>query len=117
MADSMVIFTRVFLLLDWLLPKSERFPRPHRHTTTRRLMSAALDLAEHLNTAQSHRGKARMTALLNADAALENLRLYLRLVHHWQWLSHGQYRHGSELVAEIGKLLGGWIKQNRSLHE
>jgi len=114
MGDSMVIFTRVFVLLDWLLPKSERFPRAQRLVTTQRLMSAALDMAEHLNAAQSHRGRARQLALTAADAELQNLRLYLRLIYHWQWLSAGQYRHVSELVAEIGKLLGGWLKQSRS---
>ncbi|MES9859121.1 MAG: hypothetical protein ABW166_21420 [Sedimenticola sp.] len=35
---------------------------------------------------------------------------YLKLVHRWQWLSHGQYRHVSEMVAEIGRLLGGWLR-------
>ena len=26
------------------------------------------------------------------------------------WLSPGQYGHGAEMVAEIGRLLGGWQK-------
>lgn len=46
-----------------------------------------------------------------ADAALDRLRLYLRLAHHWHWLNDGQYAHVSAQVAEIGRLLGGWIKQ------
>jgi hypothetical protein len=29
----------------------------------------------------------------------------------WHWLSGGQYHHVAEMVAEIGRLLGGWIKQ------
>jgi hypothetical protein len=29
----------------------------------------------------------------------------------WRWLNDGQYEHVSTLVSEIGKLLGGWIKQ------
>lgn len=45
-----------------------------------------------------------------ADTALNRLRLYSRLAHHWQWLSEGQYAHVSAQVAEIGRLLGGWIK-------
>lgn len=110
----MIIFNRVFELLDWLLPKSERFPRQHRLTTTQRLMNSALDLAEHLNRAQNHRGTIRTQALNDADTALQNLRFYLRLIHQWHWLSTGQYRHVSELVAETGKLLGGWIKQTNN---
>ena len=53
----------------------------------------------------------RREALTDADASLNKLRLYLRLAHRWQWLSDGQYEHVSRLVAEIGRLLGGWLRQ------
>ncbi|NIU56801.1 MAG: diversity-generating retroelement protein bAvd family protein, partial [Phycisphaerae bacterium] len=35
---------------------------------------------------------------------------YLRLAVRWNWLSGGQYQHVAAIVAEIGRLLGGWIK-------
>jgi len=34
----------------------------------------------------------------------------LRLAHQWHWLSAGQYQHVSAMVAELGRLLGGWIQ-------
>ena len=111
MAEEMVIFVRVFDLLEWLVPKGEQFPRPFRHTVTARLLAVALDFPEQLYEAQSRRGKQRRDALVEADATLNKLRLYLRLVHRWRWLSDGQYQHVSRMVAEIGRLLGGWIRQ------
>jgi hypothetical protein len=48
-----------------------------------------------------------------ADAHLDKVRLYLRLVHQWEWLTNGQYEHVSRMVNELGKLLGGWIRQTR----
>jgi hypothetical protein len=42
---------------------------------------------------------------------LGRVRLYLRLAHQFRWLNTGQYEHVSTLVAEIGRLLGGWLKQ------
>jgi len=110
MAEEMIILTRMFDLLEWLLPRGERFPRTYRHTVTRRLLDSALDLQELLFEAQSARGAQRMQYLTRCDAALNRLRLYLRLAYHWKWLSHGQYEHVSAMVAEIGRLLGGWIK-------
>ena len=112
MAEEMVVLTRAFDLLVWLLPKAERFPRVHRLTVTQRLMNAALDCQEAVFAAQSTRGMRRQSALQDADAALNRLRLYLRLAHRWCWLDGGQYAHVSAQVAEIGKLLGGWIKQS-----
>ena len=110
MADEMVIFVRASDLLLWLLPKAERLPRSFRHTAVQRLMDAALDAHDALHEAQSEPGPARLRHLRRADAALHRLRVYLRLAHQWQWLTSGQYRHGSAMVAEIGRLLGGWIK-------
>jgi hypothetical protein len=113
MPDEMVILARTFDLLAWLLPKSEKFPRTYRFTVTQRLMGAALDFQEALFDAQSRSGQARLDCLQAADAHLNKVRLYLRLVHHWRWLNDGQYRHVSVMVAEVGRLLGGWIKQTR----
>lgn len=111
MQEEMVIQVRTFDLLTWLLPKAEKFPRLYRHTLTQRMMNLALIFQETLITAQSHRGRERLRQLRECDAQLNQLRLYLRLVHHWRWLNDGQYQHVSLIVAEIGRLLGGWLKQ------
>ena len=63
--------------------------------------------------AQTGRGTIRRDRLRLADAHLSKHRLYLRLAHHWRWLSDGQYQHVSAMVAEIGRLLGGWLQQTR----
>ena len=113
MSEEMVILARTFDLLDWLLPKAERFPRVYRATVTQRLMGAALDFQEALFDSLSQGGSTRAKHLRAADAALNKLRLYLRLAHRWRWLNDGQYRHMSGMVAEVGKLLGGWLKSER----
>ncbi len=74
------------------------------------MVDAALDFQEALYDAQSQGGTTRQKHLREADAALNKLRLYLRLAHQWHWLSGGQYQHVSAMVAELGRLLGGWIQ-------
>jgi len=106
----MVIFTRTFDLLTWLLPTTNHFPRAHRQTFTRRLLDAAFDLRERLEEANLRRGLQRGQCLDLADGALARLRLYLRLASRWGWLSPAQYGHVAEMVAEVGRLLGGWRK-------
>ena len=111
MTKDMVLQVRLFDLLAWLLPRSASFPRAHRYTVTQRMMDAALDTQEAVFEALGRRGHERRVVLQTADVALNRLRLYLRLAHHWHWLSDGQYHHVSEMVAEIGRLLGGWLKE------
>jgi hypothetical protein len=45
---------------------------------------------------------------------LERLRFELRLAHDLGLLSHGQYRHAAALLAEVGRLLGAWIKKDNA---
>lgn len=98
-------------MLEWLLPKAEHFPRVYRFTVTQRMLDSALDFQDSLFEAQSKQGESRLLSLQQCDAALSRLRLYLRLAFQWQWLNSKQYRHISEMVAELGRLLGGWMKQ------
>ncbi|MCO5179999.1 MAG: diversity-generating retroelement protein Avd [Anaerolineae bacterium] len=113
MSPEMVIFTRTYDLLGWLLPKTERFPKLYRSTVTQRLMDAVLDFQEALYEAQAFDGKIRLRHLRQADAHLNKTRLYLRLAQQWGWLSPGQYEHAGRMVAEIGRLLGGWIRETQ----
>ena len=111
MSSEMIILTRTYDFLTLLLPKSESFPKLYRSTMTQRLMSAALDFQEALLEAQAFDDKIRLRHLRQADVHLNKVRVYLRLVHQWGWLSLGQYEHASRMVAELGRLLGGWLKQ------
>jgi four helix bundle protein len=110
MYEEMVIFTRTYDFISWLIPLTASFPRSQRFVVTQRLQAAALDFQELIVEANVQRGVSRAEKLRAADAELLKTRLYLRLCSRWQWITPGQYRHGSALVAEIGKLLGGWIK-------
>ncbi len=112
--DQMIIFTRTYDLLTWLIPKTMSFPRSQRFVVTRRLQDAVLSFQEFIIEANRRRGRARLERLREADAALDKVRLYLRLAVRWSWLSQGQYRHVSLMVKEIGDLLGGWIRHTTS---
>ena len=111
MNDDLLILNRCFDLLAWLVPASERFPRVHRHSVVQRMLDSALDVQELIFAARKAKGRVRQQRLQDCDARLDQLRLYLRLAHHWHWLNAGQYEHVSRQVAEIGRLLGGWIRQ------
>lgn len=114
MSSEMVIFTRTHDLLLWLLPKAESFPKLYRSTITQRLIDAALGFQESLLEAQVYRDKIRLRHLRQADVYLNKIRVYLRLIFQWRWLTPGQYEHVSRMVAEIGRLLGGWLQQEEA---
>lgn len=108
--ESSPLFARTFDFLSWLLPRIQSFPRPQRFGVTQRLQNAALDFQELIVEADTARGAERRDWLRRADAALNKVRLYLRLCREWGWLTPGQYQHAAQMITEIGRLLGGWIK-------
>ena len=55
----------------------------------------------------------RLAKLKQADAALDKVRIYLRLALKWEWLKPGQYQHAAAMVTEVGRLLGGWQRSLR----
>lgn len=114
-ADEMPLFTKTQDFLAWLVPLTNHFPRIHRQTITRRLIDAALDFQEELLTANTKWGSERIARLQQADAALNRVRLYIRLLHRWQWINIGQYEHASRLLLDMGNLLGGWTKQSKEV--
>ncbi len=107
---STPIFPKTFDFVSWLLAETEHFPRSQRFVVTGRLLDAALNFQELLVEANVLRSRARLSKLDLADAELDKVRLYLRLAFRWKWLTSGQYEHGARLLAEIGRLLGGWKK-------
>ena len=109
--DEMVIFVRAFDFISWLIPRTMQFPRSQRFVVTKRLQDAALDFHERLVEVNNCRGGERLERLRQAEAALDKVRHYLRLSVRWEWLTKGQYEHVSQMVAELGRLLGGWIRQ------
>lgn len=111
---GMPIFTKTLDFLEWLIPRTNDFPRLHRQTITRRLLDAALDFLDLLLDANNQRGDKRLDGLRTADGKLDRVRHYLRLTQSLRWLTPGQYQHASRAVTEIGRLLGGWIKATQS---
>lgn len=112
-APELPLFVKTFDFITWLVPTTNQFPRLHRHTITRRLLDAGLNFQESVLEANNLRGAARLECQKTADLHLDKVRIYLRLTHRLQWLSPGQYEHGSRMAAELGRLLGSWQKNTK----
>ena len=111
--DATPLFTKTFDFVTWLMPATNHFPRSQRFLVTQRLLDAALTFQELILEANNAPMPARLEKLKLADAALDKVRIYLRLAARWEWLKPGQYQHAAGMVAEIGRLLGGWQRTLR----
>jgi hypothetical protein len=108
-AEELPIFTAWMQFLEWLLPATEKFPKRVRFTFADRINNLALDIVEDLVEARYSRDKQPLLKRINLR--LERLRILLRLCHRLQYLSHQGYEHAMRAINEVGRMLGGWIKQ------
>ncbi len=102
------IFARTHDLLLWLIPRTTQFPREQRFVLGKAVQETALRFQEALIEAAMTRGREQQRALARADLDLTKLRFYLRLCQDLQLITLRQYRHVAEMMAEVGRLLGGW---------
>ena len=105
------VFTRTYDLLMWLIPQVGKFPRVHRFGLGERIQRLALDFQDTLVAAGKSNGKPRLEFLKAADTHLEQLRLWIRFSRDNQLITVRQYEHVIRIMAEVGRLLGAWLKQ------
>lgn len=104
------IFTHTYKFVLWLLPQAIKFPRHYRFTLAERVQRHTLDFQETIIAAGLKRGANRAEHLQKADALLAQLRHTVRLCKDLKLIRVKQYEFAAEQLAEIGRLLGGWLK-------
>lgn len=109
--DDLPIFSRWLSFLEWLLPTTEKFPKRVRFTFADRINNLALDIVEDLVDARYTRDKAPILQRINLR--LEKLRILLRLCHGQGILPHGGFEHAARAINEVGRMLGGWLRQQQ----
>lgn len=103
------IFSKTYDFVAWLIPQTVKFPRQHRFVLASALQRDALGFQELLiEAAHEENPQARLRA---ADTMLDKLRTHMRMSRDLGLLSFKRYEHASNMLAEIGRLLGGWMKK------
>jgi len=102
------VITKVYDVLEWLLPQIEKFPRAHRYVLGKRLEEQLYELLDLTIDAAYTRDKRRI--LIQANLLLEKLRYTVRLCKDMKFINFKKYEYLSRQFVEIGKMIGGWIK-------
>ena len=92
----------------WLFNHTGQFPKSHRFSVAVRLENAIIEFIEHTTVANMRQNK--LPLLKNADEALTRLRVLFRFSYEMRFINFKSYEFGSQKLVELGKLLGGWIK-------
>jgi four helix bundle protein len=112
MFEQLPIFEKTYKLILWLYPTINKFPKSQRFVLGQQIENTALSILSGIIFANGERDK--LPALKRVSALLDTLRILIRLAKDLEFISVRQYAFSAERVNEVGKMLGGWIKQSAS---
>lgn len=109
------IFIKWMDFLKWLLVTIDGFPKKARFNFSDRLTNLSLQIVEDLVEARYNKNKS--VVLRRTNMNLEKIRILMRICFELRFLSRQGYEHSSVLINEVGKMLGGWMKQQQDDYE
>ncbi len=107
--EDLSVFMKWSEFIGWLFPHTENFPKKARFTFALRIENLALDVIEDLIEARYT--KEKLGTLKRVNLRLEKMRILLRLAHDFHYISTKSYEYAAKSLNEIGRMIGGWIKQ------
>lgn len=110
--NPLIILDRAEKLLTETYTTTRRYPKVDRYVLAADTRQAAMEFLRLIIRAEKKCYKK--TTLQDADIVLEEIRHLFRYAYQLHYISPKRYEIMSRLTTETGKLLGGWIKQQRA---
>ena len=98
-------------ICGWTFDRTAAIPKSQRFSFGQRIDGLTLDILQLVVRAIHTRDKK--TLLEEANLKLEELRVLWRLVHKRGWISLRQLDFIHDRVDQAGRMIGGWLKQQK----
>jgi hypothetical protein len=103
------VYTKTYDYMNWLFPITMQFPKSQRFVLAQRIENTVLSLLELIIEGNVSRHKVPL--IQQALVKLEILHILLRFAKDQRFLNLKRYEVSSKKLVEIGRLLGGWLRQ------
>jgi len=104
------IFKKAYELTKMLYDLRTTVPKQDRYSVWLRCENLMLEVLEGIVIASHMRKAEKLEPLQQASLKLNVLRVFLRLAKDMKAIDLKKYTRIQELVDEVGRMLGGWIK-------
>lgn len=113
--EEIKALVKIYDFIKWIIPVLEKFPRTQKFLLADRIEVLLLDILELVIEAVYT--KERMPILKKANIILEKARYLIRLSFDMKYINNRKYEYCINLLLEIGREIGGWIKytQNKNV--
>lgn len=109
--NNLLIYKKFTELYYYSYNLLEKYPKSERFALTSQIKTCLSNILRYILFAQKVFDMHEKIKFLNyIDAELVYLRFVVRFSYYKKYISQNNYKTWSYKVAEIGKMLGGWIK-------
>ena len=108
------IFQKTYDLYKLIHTMRNDIPKADRHTIWKRSEDACLDALEKLFLANQLNGSEKVALLTKISNKIDLLRVLMRLAYETKTIDEKKYLLIQSHLDEIGRMLGGWIKNSRT---
>ena len=109
--DNLIIRKKLEDVIEYAYCVFRHFPKSERFTLVADMKRSLVKMLELIIRANKSRNK--FPILMDLDTELEVFRSLVRLSFQLKFISMKKYEVLSRMIDEVGRLLGGWIRQNR----
>ena len=102
------ILTKHYELILWAYPVVSNFPAKQRFVLGQQIQNSLLEVLKGILEANSLYDKTPV--LKKVSIELDQTKYLFRLAHDLKFLSTRQWLYSAELLSEVGKMLGGWLR-------
>ena len=105
------LFTQWYAVVGTLLERVGRFPKNLRPTLGNRLLDRSLDVLDLVVRLRYTNRRSKLFG--EANLAIEQVRILVRLAFERRLFSNAQYAEIAEAVDTCGRMLGGWKRSQK----
>jgi len=105
------VYARLVDVTGWTLDRTASLPKSQRFTFGERVDRLTLDCLEKILEAIYAPPDRKARPLREVNLNLEKLRVFWRLICDRHWISQQQLLFISQRLDEVGRMVGGWLKQ------
>lgn len=115
MQNDVPIVQKVYDFYRDLQPAIEKMPKKDKYAIGQKIQETTLCLLESLIGATYASKEKKLLYLNQATIKLDLLKILVRLAEEIKSISPKQYLPLQEILQEVGKMLGGWLRSTKAL--
>lgn len=108
--NNLIIIPKIEKYIEYMLTILLKLPRTEKFSIGIEVKTSMYEMLKNVLLASKMDRKERLKIYNVVDSHIYYQRICIRIMYNQKWIDEKKYKYSIELLAEIGKILGGLIK-------